>query len=183
MALLIWSIYIRTIWQNAHSRLVPADEPGVPSGWRAVSELFRSMEAEFSRVGIDVTTMTDSRAKREIRERLNGGTVSFQQHQLPECSGLSAFLAWLCKEKWWIIAFFTCAAATIVVLFKVLFRYMWLGGIITTNVLLGWLVLSVGLVVWIGTTTGSRLIMLLALGLLGIPVAFIETILRLTTEE
>lgn len=173
-ALFAWSIYIRIVWHKANRRLQAIDKPAVPSGWRAVLELSRSMEAELSNEGIDVMSMTDSKAKREIRERLNGGAVSFKQYHLSrkDRALLSASLAWLRKEKWWVGSFVLCVAMIPAILCPVLATGTSVWPAVVAAIFLGWMALSVGLVAWIGTTRGSRLVMLLGMGLVGVPVAF-----------
>ena len=163
LALFIWSTGLWVMWHSARHRLPLKNEPEVPRGWRAVLELSRAMERELLLAGIDVTTMTDRQAKREIRRRLRGGHVSFDARLTDPGYGLwSAFIAWVRREKWWIFFFFAMMAVSVA---------------LDLSILMTWtFVISVGcwtaggayfMVLWVGTTVGSRVFMLAIAGLIG----------------
>lgn len=109
--------------------------------------------------------ISDRGAKREIRERLEGGAVSFKQYQLPkgDTARLAALWAWLRREKWWIVAFFGCVAAIPAALYLgmvggVRGSFGISGGLgwvpTVVSIYMGWLAWSVGVVVWAGSTRG-----------------------------
>lgn len=153
--LLIWSTGLCILWQKAHHRLDLKDEPEVPRGWRAVLEISRAMERELAPAGIDVTKMTDSQARKEIRERLRGGAVSLDPRLAkPELGNWPAIREWMRRDRWWIVAFALVWCSSLVLLMSVCIRLvLWYvsGGILA--------------IISLGTTTGSRVIMLVFLGL------------------
>lgn len=127
--------------------------------------------------------ISDRWAKRGIRERLDGGAVSFKQYELSKggTARLAILWAWLSREKWWVVAFFGCVAAIPAALFLGMIGDIrsplspvgalgWVPTVVCIYV--AWLAWSVGVVVWAGSTRGSRLFMLVVMGLVGVPVAF-----------
>lgn len=103
IALFIWSIGIAIMWYKGHRHLPLVDQPEVPNGWRTVIDLARAMEVEFRVANVDVTAMADAKIKREVRNKLRGGSVSFAGYQLSRGEGKLGRVVWvwLKKEKWW----------------------------------------------------------------------------------
>ena len=161
LALFIWSTGLWVMWHSARHRLPLKNEPEVPRGWRAVLELSRAMERELLLEGIDVTTVTDRQAKREIRRRLRGGHVSFDARLTDPGYGLwSGVIAWIRREKWWIVFF--CAMMAV-----------WVAlGLSNSMSVIFVACFTVGcvyfIVLWVGTTVGSRVFMLAVAGLIGV---------------
>lgn len=170
IALLIWSIGTSIMWYKGHRRLPIVDQPEVPNGWRAVVELARAMEAEFRAAGVDVTAVTDDHAKRVVRKKLRGGSVSFRQHQLSRGEGDlgPAAWAWLKRERWWAL----WSVGPIASAFGVLFGDSYIASTSLMTVM-GTVLLSIGagttVAVLLGTTLRSRVfilsVFLLAVGL------------------
>jgi len=94
------------MWYRS-TRLLPLiDEPEVPRGWRAVIELSRALETELASEGVDIRTLTDRQLKKVIAKRLKGGSVTFRSPlKYPDYKHWSAFISWIKREKWWILAF------------------------------------------------------------------------------
>lgn len=165
------------IWREARRRLSHGG-PDAPSGWRAVIELSRSMETELSAGNTNVMAISDQKTKREMRKRINDGAVSFTEYQIFGVSParLSAS-KWFRREKWWVVAFCACVTAGPPVACLSLLcgpdsscrNSRWI--LIVIGSFVAWMALSVGVVVWVGSTRGSRFVLLLVLGLVGVPVA------------
>lgn len=164
VAIFIWSTGITIMWAKAHSRLPLVDEPEVPQGWHGVVELSRSIESELLTAGLDVTAVTDSKAKREIRKRLRGGAVTFEGRRLskPDYRFRTELMKWLKGAAWWLGAFAACAAVASVCVVVDPSRI----AMIPFWTVAG----SIAAALWLGTTMGSRLLIVLTLSLgAGVP--------------
>lgn len=162
-ALTVWSTGLYIMWHKARHRLPLKNEPEVPRGWRAMAELSRTIERDLGSRGIDIATMEDWQVKREIRKQLRGGAISLDARLANSTYRTwPAFLTWVRKEKWWVLAWLCIIATSMLPFF--------LGGIHTCIVL--WTVGGLfWAVVWLGNTGGSRAFMLAVAALVSITIS------------
>ncbi|MBE3044269.1 hypothetical protein IMZ48_17210 [Candidatus Bathyarchaeota archaeon] len=174
VALLVWSTGLWIMWYKAYCRLPLQDEPEVPRGWRAVQELSRAMEWELVPKGINLSQVTDRKAKREIRRRLRGGAVSLDALLArPDYRFWPAFRSWAWRDKWWLVAF--CSFLTLFL--TRLFVDQGPdspGSLYSLTPIFMTLTIAVVFVVLIGTTDGSRVFILafVCLAVVFIPVGY-----------
>lgn len=162
IALFLWSVGTAMMWYEGHRRLPLVSEPEIIHGWRAIVELARAMESELRAADMDITTMTDDAVKREVGKKLRGGAISYEEKRLSRGGGQGrwkVFLGWVRKEKWWIGGCAVCVGVGLGL------ARPWFGSRVEESLrslgIVFWsaAVLIVG-VLWLGSTVGSRLLML-----------------------
>lgn len=103
----IWSCGLCLIWFRTTRLFSLINEPKVPYGWRAATDLVGSLETDLAKEGIDIFGLTDRQLKKKVAKDLNGGSMMLRSplQQDLKYKYWSAFKSWIKKERWWILAF------------------------------------------------------------------------------
>jgi hypothetical protein len=106
LAVLIWTGGIWIMWLKAHLQLPLVGQSEVPCGWRCVIELAEAMSQEFRETNIDPRALTDRQLKALVYKQMRGGAVGFSTPLTRNGYGFrKGFVAWLKKDRWWLVAF------------------------------------------------------------------------------
>ena len=167
LSLLLWTIGTTIMWFSGHRVLPLVDEPEVPCGWRAVAEMARAMERELVPEGIDITAMTDKQVKQEVRKRLKGGAVSFENHALSRGpSGLwRGIWAFAKEEKGW-VAMLVVSLAIALAMAGSQDMDIARATAQALGISFGSLAATTAFVVWLGSTLASRLLVFFVLNII-----------------
>ena len=156
------------MWYKSQGHLPLRYTPEVPRGLRALRELSEATEKELPLAKIELDEVTDGQARRQIRKRLGGGAVTLDVLlNSPEQRRFrDVFIEWVRREKWWL------AALVLTISISMLAAFVADGEGATAVTILLW-ILDGGMVVvlCLGTTVGSRLLMMVVPGLVGVGVA------------
>lgn len=160
----MYSMSLRTHFIMARRQRHPDDISGEH---RAVIELAAAMQMELDILDVNPSMLREKQLQEQVNEQLKGGAISYAYSQaaLSTYSIRKGLKSWFKKEKWWFCA---------ICLTSVLSSTLWLvpGGIL----LCLWTIGPIGgqcLAFCIGTTKGSRMLIILFCGLLSaIPVLY-----------
>ena len=167
LSLLLWTIGTTIMWFSGHRLLPLVDEPEPPCGWRAVTEMARAMEKELVPEGLDITAMTDNQVKQEVRKRLKGGGISFENHTLSRGpSGLGRGLwAFVKEEKGW-VAMFVVSLAIALAMAGSHEMNTEITAAPAVGISFGSFAATTAFVVWLGSTLASRLLVFFVLNII-----------------
>ncbi|KAI2621152.1 hypothetical protein GGR54DRAFT_90698 [Hypoxylon sp. NC1633] len=174
ICLAIWTIGTYLMWLKARFQLPLRGQAEVPKGWRSALILVERMSKELQEADIDPHSLTDRQLKKEIYQRLQGGSVSFD---IPLTrSGYSfrqATKNWLKKELRWFISFLIvtfgvspgliCGALALPSLFSWPILYLFI--ILSVSLIVGILFAMI-----VGSTRRGRLLMVMSWWTCGIVV-------------
>ena len=134
---------------------------------RAVLELAAAMQAELDDEHVDPSVLWERQLKDRIEKGIGSGSVSYAYpHSVPKSYSMwKGFKAWFKVDKWWLLVM--CATSAICSTF---WLYAFRGNYMSSVYLWSWL-WSVWLgQLWaflLGTTTGSRALIILAWSVVG----------------
>ena len=173
ITLLVWSIGTYIFWLEAHFALKVQDIYEIPGEYEAVIGLSAAMQQEFIKEGEDITYLKEHQIISRIRRDLKGGTIKNDGAiiQQPQYRFREVIRKWFRRDKWWLGGFMVLTAIWMTSLFESLSP---LTSLFKTNAILAVILicafLSLGalLAMLIGRKTGSRILMLLFCGVLGI---------------
>ncbi|KAK5655840.1 hypothetical protein OQA88_5379 [Cercophora sp. LCS_1] len=121
---LLWSCGLYVMWLKSHLQLPFQGSRETPCGWRALMHLGETMRAELDRLGIDPNRLTDKELKKRIRNKLQGGPISFHEPlQNPEAGFWNTFRSWIKHGKWWLAAFTVTTALAVPLTILLYHRY------------------------------------------------------------
>jgi hypothetical protein len=134
----------------------------VSGAHRAVLELAAAMQSELDLADLDVSLLREKQFDERIKNEIRGGTVSYAyaEEKMEMYSIRSGLREWWRKYGWWFVAMFCTMALWTIGLSTLLWpsplsvwlAFIWFGQL--------W-------ALCIGTTTGSRLLILLFWGVIG----------------
>ncbi|KAI1460424.1 hypothetical protein F4805DRAFT_392504 [Annulohypoxylon moriforme] len=78
LTLTVWTTGTSILWHEARSNLRLLRGTTVPRGWRPILILAENMTKEMRRAGLDAYSLTDQELKDEVKNRLNGGSISLR---------------------------------------------------------------------------------------------------------
>ncbi|CAG1977485.1 unnamed protein product [Fusarium graminearum] len=99
IVLLLWSLAMGILWQNAHDMLELNHRDLASCDWRGLLDLTDTIRMQLDQAGIDIDNLSDKQLDNEIQTVLHGGSVSSQHMPIDSFS----IWRWLWKKKWWII--------------------------------------------------------------------------------
>ncbi|KAK6725130.1 hypothetical protein SNK04_003935 [Fusarium graminearum] len=99
IVLLLWSLAMGILWQNAHDMLELNHRDLASCDWKGLLDLTDTIRMQLDQAGIDIDNLSDKQLDNEIQTVLHGGSVSSQHMPIDSFS----IWRWLWKKKWWII--------------------------------------------------------------------------------
>ncbi|USP80363.1 hypothetical protein yc1106_07637 [Curvularia clavata] len=167
LLLLAWTIGIYIMWLYTHYTLLLHSRLSeeVSGTHRAVLELAAAMQSELDLADLDVSLLREKQLDERIRKEIRGGTVNYANSE--EKRGMYSIRRglreWWRRDKWWFVAIFCMT---------VLCSTLWMAGFQIRGGVWFWIWLWS---IWfgqfwafcIGTTTGSRLLIILFWGVVG----------------
>ena len=162
LTLLIWSIGTYIFWLEAHLTLKVRDIYEIPGKYKVVIRLGAAMQREFVKEGDDITCLEERQIISRIRRDLKGGTIENDGAiiQQPQYRFREVIKRWFRRDKWWFGGFVVLTAIWMTLLFMT--------SAIFAIFICAFLSLGTLLAMFIGGKTGSRILMLLFCGVLGI---------------
>jgi hypothetical protein len=172
LTLLVWSIGTYIFWLKAHLTLKVRDIREIPGEYKAVIGLGAAMQREFTKEGEDITCLEERQIISRIRRDLKGGTIKNDSAiiQQPQYRFRETIKRWFRRDKWWFGGFVALTAIWITILVTAFLGIRYTYYISPTFLISVCAFLSLGtlLAMFIGRKTGSRILMLLFCGVLGI---------------
>lgn len=166
LTLLIWSIGTYIFWLEAHLALKVRDIREIPGNYKAVIGLGAAMQREFVKEGEDITCLEERQIISRIHRDLKGGAIKNDGAIIrqPQYRFREVIKRWFRRDKWWFGGFLVLTAIWLTLLFMA-------SPILASPILAiicAFLSLGTLLAMFIGRKTGSRILMLLFCGVLGI---------------
>ncbi|XP_014551170.1 hypothetical protein COCVIDRAFT_31238 [Bipolaris victoriae FI3] len=162
LLLLAWTIGIYIMWLYTHYTLLLRSRLSeeVSGAHRAVLELAAAMQSELDLAELDVSLLREKQLEERIKKEIRGGTVSYAyaEEKREMFSIRKGLREWWRKDKWWFMALF-CMTVLCSTFWMAWIWWLWI-----------WLWSFWFGQFWafcIGTTEGSRLLIILFWGVFG----------------